>query len=65
VVAFCYWLVLAREYLGTSEFARIKEVSMALFFAFLVALSSGAAFHATPGAGIVQPVDSTGGMDGG
>jgi hypothetical protein len=39
---------------------------MALFFAFLVALSSGGFFHSTPGAGIVQPLDdNTGGMDGG
>jgi hypothetical protein len=37
---------------------------MALFFAFLVALSSGGFFHAAQGAGIVQPLDSTGGMDG-
>jgi hypothetical protein len=37
---------------------------MALFFAFLVALSSGGFFHATPGAGIVQPLDTTGAMDG-
>jgi hypothetical protein len=38
---------------------------MALFFALLVALSSGGFFHAAPGAGIVQPADTTGGMDGG
>jgi hypothetical protein len=38
---------------------------MALFFAFLVALSSGGFFHAAPSAGIFQPLDSTGGMDGG
>jgi|HubBroStandDraft_6_1064221.scaffolds.fasta_scaffold123694_4 hypothetical protein len=39
---------------------------MALFFAFLIALSSGGFFHAAPGAGIVQHQDdSTGGMDGG
>jgi hypothetical protein len=37
---------------------------VALFFAFLVALSSGSFFHAAPGVGIVQPVDSTGGTDG-
>jgi hypothetical protein len=37
---------------------------MALFFAFLIALSSGGFYHATPGAGIVQPMDSTGGADG-
>ncbi len=38
---------------------------MALFFAFLIALSSGGFFHAAPNAGIVQPVDTTGGSDGG
>jgi hypothetical protein len=38
---------------------------MGLFFAFLVALSSGGFYHTAPGAGIVQPMDSTGGMDGG
>ncbi len=38
---------------------------MALFFAFLIALSSGGFYHAAPGAGIAQPMDSTGGMDGG
>jgi hypothetical protein len=37
---------------------------MALFFAFLIALSSGGFYHAAPGAGIVQPADSTGGADG-
>jgi hypothetical protein len=37
---------------------------MALFFAFLVALSSGGFFHAAPGAGIVQPLDTTGGGTG-
>jgi hypothetical protein len=37
---------------------------MALFFAFLVAFSSAGFFHATPGAGIVQPLDTTGAMDG-
>jgi hypothetical protein len=38
---------------------------MALFFAFLIALSSGGFYHASPGAGIVQPADTTGGSDGG
>jgi hypothetical protein len=37
---------------------------MALFFALLVALSSGGFFHATQGVGIVQPLDTTGGGDG-
>ena len=38
---------------------------MALFFAFLIALSSGGFYHAAPGNGIVQPADTTGGSDGG
>jgi hypothetical protein len=37
---------------------------MALFFAFLIALSSGGFFHGAPGVGIVQPADTTGGGDG-
>jgi hypothetical protein len=41
-----------------------RRFSMALFFAFLIALSSGGYFHAAPGAGIVQPTDTTGGGDG-